>query len=166
MSLRNLYLSSFVKRWHTDPWLSEWRQTNGHHQWGVATLIAVLHPAPPARLLLAALTHDAGEILTGDIPYGFKKLYGGGGIVEAVEQAGEVERDDMLGVATGTLDLADEEQAWLEMADRLEAWLFVSVASPDMLATRDWQECERAILEAADALGVGERVREMMGLDA
>ena len=165
MNFRNLYLSSFVKRWHTDPWLSEWRQTNGHHQWGVATLIAVLHPDPSRRLLLAALTHDAGEILTGDLPYGFKKLYGGGGIVEAVEQAGEAERDDMLGVATGTLDLSGEDARWLEMADRLEAWLFVSVASPGTLMTHDWQECERAILEAADALGVGEKVREMMGVE-
>ena len=147
----DLYLSSFVRRWHTDARLAPTGQTLGHHQWGVATLILTLHPNPSRSLILAALTHDAGELLTGDVPYAFKKFYGGGGVADAVEIAGEAERDDMLGF---TLEIEDTEQEWLEMCDRLESVLYVAVHDPDRLRQDGWKKVRAQIEGWAFHLGV------------
>ena len=155
----NLYLSSFVQRWHTDARLAPKGQTLGHHQWGVATLVLLLHPNPSRALILAALTHDAGEMLTGDLPYAFKRLYGGGGIAETVEQAGDAERDDMLGFRLG---IDETEQAWLDMCDRLESLLYVSVHDPDRLRQEDWKKVRAQIEGWAFHLGVTGPVVAMM----
>lgn len=155
----NLYLSSFVRRWHTDARLAPTGQTLGHHQWGVATLVLLLHPNPSRSLILAALTHDAGEMLTGDVPWAFKKFYGGGGLAEAVEIAGEAERDDMLGFR---LEIEETEQVWLTMCDSLEALLYVSVHDPVRLNEPNWRGLRNLIEGWAFALGVAGPVVALM----
>jgi 5'-deoxynucleotidase YfbR-like HD superfamily hydrolase len=144
-----LYLSSFVRRWHTDARLAPTGQTLGHHQWGVAVLILTLHPNPSRSLILAALTHDAGELLTGDLPYAFKKMHPEE--AEHVEQVGDYARDDLLGFF---LRLDDTEQEWLEMCDRLESVLYVSVHDPDRLRQEDWKKVRNQIEGWAFGLGV------------
>lgn len=136
----NLYLSSLVRRWHKDAKLAPMLQANGHHQWGVATLILTLHPNPSRSLIFAALTHDAGEFLTGDHSYEFKCLYPE--IAAQIEAAGDAERDDMLGFH---LAIDETEQDWLEMCDRLESLLYISVHDPDRLAQEDWKKVRNQI---------------------
>jgi 5'-deoxynucleotidase YfbR-like HD superfamily hydrolase len=153
----NLYLSSFVQRWHTDARLAPKGQNLGHHQWGVATLILTLHPNPSRSLILAALTHDAGEFLTGDHPYGFKHLYPA--LAAQVEQAGAEERDDMLGFR---LEIDETEQAWLEMCDRLESVLYVSVHDPDRLRQEDWKKVRNQTEGWAFGLGVAGPVTALL----
>jgi hypothetical protein len=144
-----LYLSSFVQRWHTDLHLARLGQTLGHHQWGAATLIAVLHPNPSRDLLLAALTHDAGEVMTGDLPWDFKQSFPE--VAEMVEEAGGVARDMMI---NRRLDLSETDQKWIALADALEAWLYVAVNMPERLAQGDWQHARRWLEGQAFALGV------------
>jgi 5'-deoxynucleotidase YfbR-like HD superfamily hydrolase len=144
-----LYLSSFVQRWHTDARLAREGQNLGHHQWGVATLIAALHPNPSRDLLLAALTHDAGEFLTGDLPWMFKTTFPEAG--DIVEQVGETARAEMIERA---LDLTDEDRKWIALADGLEAFLYVALRDPDRLDELEWRAARRLIEGAAWALGV------------
>lgn len=66
-----LYEASRVKRYHTVATISE--QNLAQHSWGVAMIVGFIVPdaLPDVRLgrvLLAALTHDLAERLTGDIP--------------------------------------------------------------------------------------------------
>jgi 5'-deoxynucleotidase YfbR-like HD superfamily hydrolase len=153
----NLYLSSFVQRWHTDARLAPKGQNLGHHQWGVATLILTLHPNPSRSLMLAALTHDAGEFLTGDHPYEFKCLYPA--LAAQVEQAEADERDDMLGFR---LEIDETEQAWLEMCDRLESVLYVSVHDADRLRQEDWMKVRNQIEGWSFQLGVAGPVTALL----
>lgn len=55
-----------VKRFHTKPMLVG--ETVGHHSSGVAFLIMTIDPDCSAKLLKAAILHDMGEYMTGDIP--------------------------------------------------------------------------------------------------
>ena len=152
-----LYLSSFVQRWHTDIHLARLGQTLGHHQWGVATLIAALHPNPSRDLLLVALTHDAGEVMTGDLPWGFKQSFPE--VAEMVEEAGGAARDMMI---NRRLDLSETDARWITLADGLEAWLYVAVNMPERLAQGDWQHARRWLEGQAFALGVAGPVVALM----
>ena len=153
----NLYRSGFVRRYHTHPTLGAHGQTNGHHQWGVAALIVALHPNPSRELLMAALFHDAGEYLTGDLPYSFKMFFPK--VYEAVSREEEAECADMLG--RGLL-LEARDRDWLKMCDRLEAVLFVGLVEPARLAEPDWRECVSSVVRMAAGLGVEDEVRGML----
>jgi len=146
-----LYLSSFVRRWHTDAKLAPALQSNGHHQWGVGVLILTLHPNPSRALILAALTHDAGEMLTGDLPYTFKHRYADSAVVGAIGAAEEQARSEMLGFYAPVDEI---ERAWLVMCDRLESVLYVAVHDPDRLGHEDWKNLRAKIEGWAFLLGV------------
>ena len=61
------YEGADVRRFHTRPGLRP--NTDGQHSWGVALLVWLLTGAVPrAEVLLAALTHDLGEHVVGDVP--------------------------------------------------------------------------------------------------
>jgi 5'-deoxynucleotidase YfbR-like HD superfamily hydrolase len=58
---------SVVRRFHQHPQLVD--DTDGRHSHGVACLAALLcEGAPSANLLMAALFHDLGEQIAGDVP--------------------------------------------------------------------------------------------------
>lgn len=150
-----LYRSSFVQRWHTDPLLARLGQTNGHHQWGVGLIILLLHPAPSAGLLLVALTHDAGEIVTGDAPWVFKKLCPEiSGPLEA--QTDEVS-EELRGVR---IVLTPEEETWLGFADRLESLLYVYLMDPQRLY--EWRPLINRLRGQSFALGVADKVEALL----
>lgn len=117
-SLPEIYESGFVKRWHTH--LMPVEQTLAHHQWGVATIIAILHPNPSATLLKAALLHDAHESVLGDLPYSAKEENPSLAEFEkAFEQKFRYEHNI-------NYKLEADEQLWLTFSDRLETFYFLS----------------------------------------
>lgn len=59
------WLSGRVRRFHTSDTGIE--QNNADHSWGVAMLVDLLYPEAPAHLLRAAIRHDMGEAVVGDI---------------------------------------------------------------------------------------------------
>jgi hypothetical protein len=60
-----------VERFHTRPLIH--KQNNAEHQYGVASIAALLDPEIPKETLLHFLWHDIHEGQTGDIPY-YSKL--------------------------------------------------------------------------------------------
>lgn len=153
----DLYLSGFVQRWHTDPWLAREGQTNAQHQWGVALLIMRLHPAPSAALVFAALTHDAGEYVTGDMPYRFKQRYPE--IGEPLETMTDRESAELRGAH---IVLTEQDEKWLAFADRLESVLYVRTRDPDRLSENDWRSLITSLRGKAFALGVGAEVESLL----
>ncbi|MGA1757047.1 MAG: YfbR-like 5'-deoxynucleotidase [Pseudomonadales bacterium] len=149
-----LYESSFVQRWHTHPRLARLGQTLGHHQWACAALIAELHPLPTTALVLAALYHDVGEAVTGDMPYMAKRMFG--------DVLGAYEKEAAQQITGHTFDLSEEDERWLKLVDRLESVLFVRLNAPDLLAHPEWIECIEWIKLEASSLGVGTEVRGML----
>lgn len=72
----NILESGEVERYHAAPGVKA--QTDGLHAWGVAIIADYIlgANAPMARRFIVmkeALHHDEGELMTGDVPYTFKR---------------------------------------------------------------------------------------------
>lgn len=131
--------AGFVKRWHTSTMLHD--ENVAAHSWGVATLIAMLHPDPSAGLLKAALFHDIPEKKTGDITRWAKNEFPtlARGMAEAEEA---VEAEYVLFVG-----LTPNEKKWLGAADLFHAWLFMyrDVMMGNRTMREDLLRCTAAI---------------------
>lgn len=92
----------------------------GFHAWGVATIIALLHPNPSANLLKAALLHDSGEKFVGDSPSSMRWMGTNAVLARGYYKAAESEVLAALHVPQYVGVLDDEEQHWLHGADALE----------------------------------------------
>tara|TARA_R110000851_G_scaffold239567_1_gene392265 strand:+ start:211 stop:705 length:495 start_codon:yes stop_codon:yes gene_type:complete len=68
--MKEIRISGKVKRWHTVSTIQQ--QTVAEHSWGVAMICRKLWPEDQ-KLLEAALCHDLGEGLTGDVPWPVKQ---------------------------------------------------------------------------------------------
>lgn len=66
MNISKILESANVDRFHAVPNLTG--QTIAQHSWGVAMLIQYFAPECRKEVVLAALTHDCAELITGDIP--------------------------------------------------------------------------------------------------
>ena len=145
-----LYISGMVQRYHSNPDLARFGQTNAAHQWGVAALILKLHPNPSRDLIVAVLLHDVGEIDTGDLASPFKRKY-----PEIADCHSAIEyqhRDETIGQSFPELD--DAEIEWLRICDSLEAFLFAKNHRPDILDRDGWPESVLEIRETARRLNV------------
>jgi hypothetical protein len=123
MNISQLYPTGRVKRWHTTDLPA---QTVGHHSWGVALIVAKVYPKGhdvPPRVMMAALTHDCAEHVTGDIPSPAMKAHPELGMVLA-----GIER--RYNVAAGIeYDLTDRERHILKWADTMECLLYAEHCS-------------------------------------
>lgn len=70
MNISKVLESGDVERFHSNPGIT--KQRNSEHQWGVAMLCQHFNPKCRKEVLLAAMTHDAPELITGDLPATFK----------------------------------------------------------------------------------------------
>lgn len=110
-------------------------QTNADHAWGVALIIIMFYetemPAPgeplspslsgpSSALLQAAILHDMGEYITGDLPTTSKSRSAN---LKAAMDAAEESALAEMGLRMPRL--TERETLWLKFADSLEAWLFV-----------------------------------------
>lgn len=145
-SLPEIYEAGFVKRWHTH--LMPIEQNLGHHQWGVATIIAVLHPNPSVELLKAALTHDCHEKILGDWPFTAKEENPS---LREFEKAYEQKFRYEHNIA---YKLEADEQLWLTFADRLESFYFLSNV---MFISPKLQEIKIEALTLANQAAMGLR---------
>jgi 5'-deoxynucleotidase YfbR-like HD superfamily hydrolase len=152
---RELYASGKVRRWHTHPYLT---QTNADHSWGVATILALIHPAPSAELLMEALLHDAHEGACGDVPStakdaDFKRW-------EARQEQAFRERNFLP-----TCKLSDEDKRWLKLADMIEARMFLDLSiQQDMQAVQAAERLDRMIDEMRARLEPGAEQLEIPGV--
>ena len=141
-----LWDSGLCQRWHTNPELSKTNDCLAGHHGRVAQIILKNHPDPSINLIRAALTHDAGEYLAGDLPYDFK--------IQCPEIAKQhslyeaVARDTVAGPFP---DLTDIENTWLKWADRMDAYLWASHHGADM-TKHDWIAAQDEINRLGEAL--------------
>lgn len=103
-----------VTRYHTVRTIQE--ETVGHHSFGVA-MYCYLLCQPSANLLIAALTHDLAEHMTGDSPAPAKKELGIGDMVNALE-------DRLLKEVGLNIELTEKEKRTLKFADIFQGMAF------------------------------------------
>ena len=147
-----VWLSGFVRRWHCNPDLAHTAQTNAQHQWGCAVLALHLWPDDQA-LMIAALTHDVGEVNVGDVP----------GPIKRERSALKKALDDAESENCNRLDLATPEKTQeLKLVDMLEAYLWAERHAPHVMGRDGWPEMIEEIVSLARHLRVYEKVKGLL----
>lgn len=107
-----------VSRFHTVATIG--RNTVAAHSWGVAWLCYLLSTeSPGVMLLMAALSHDLAEQVTGDIPAPAKRMYGIRDTITNWEHC--ILADNHAAVFHSTL--TEEERNVLKLADNMDGML-------------------------------------------
>ncbi len=106
-----------TERTHTTPHHGSY--SVAEHSWGVATLLAILHPNPSTDLILAGMWHDVHERWTGDTPAPIK--WGLGNVTKDELKRLESSINASIGIY---FDLSPADIKWLKACDMLEFWLW------------------------------------------
>ena len=150
----DIYKAGQVARYHCNPEMSLFRQTNADHQWGCVALILMMHKNPSVCLLRAAAFHDVGEMKAGDLPYTVK--------IENPEHAtahDELEYRMSAEMGAHRPPLNQSEKDWLKFVDRLESYLFMKLYGQD----HQWSpEQLKELFVRAQKLNVTNRLRELI----
>lgn len=163
MKPQQIYDSGFVQRYSSRPTLARYGQTLAAHQWGVAMILKILKPDAPEALLMAALTHDVGELVVGDLPYPFKRAN-----PEFTAEHEIIEhrsRREILGVLETVMHLSGNDEQFLKLCDQLESVMFVKNVEPGILKTRPWRDMIERLLTEADYFNVRSKVIELIGIE-
>ena len=138
------WLATFVKRWHTHPVLCETHDAVAAHS-GRMGVLALDFFGPDAGLLAASLTHDLGEYVTGDAPFGSP-------CKDAIEE--EYARYDM------GMDYPHDTH--LKFLDLLDSYLWARHHAPEVVKNKEWRNQFLTIIEMADSLDVSEKLGEYL----
>ena len=148
-SLTSIFRAGFVRRWHSNPDLCHTVDRIDGHSARVARIILALHPSPSVALIRAALTHDDGESVTGDMSAVMKQQ--NPVIASILARAEYIACTALWGLDP---DLGNVGYLWLKFADRLDAYMWAAHHAPHIMDRDDWPELLAWIMETADVLGV------------
>jgi hypothetical protein len=109
-----------ITRYHTWPRIQQ--QSNGEHSWQLQRILLAIWPDVPREILVHAITHDIGEIATGDLPFPAKARD-----PELKKKIDEAERSAHLRMCLpwtlpGPSKLSEEETATFKYAEFIEMW--------------------------------------------
>jgi hypothetical protein len=131
----------------------------------VARIVLALWPDDCARLVFAALTHDDGESLTGDLPWDFKELLRKTA-PPILAEIDEFEASWVLRIWDFRSEvLGKRDRRRLKLADRLDAYMWAKHKAPSVLAQPSWREAADWIRAEADRLNVLDQVKPVIGAD-
>ena len=158
--LTQIYRAGRVRRWHANPDLAHTDDRIDGHSARVARIILALHPAPSFDLVRAALIHDDGESVTGDVPADAKRMFPAlARFLKAIERQAILR---LWGTLPGT-GLTARDLEWLEFADRLDAYMWTKAHRPDILARDGWPEALATLTAMAAEFGVSDALRGATG---
>lgn len=146
--LLTAFRAGFVRRWHCNPELSHTGDRIDGHSGRVARIILMLHPDPSVRLLKAALIHDDGESVIGDVKAPSKDA--NPEMALWLSEAETVARESIWG---GDDALTDSENEWLKFADRMDAYMWANFHAPHVMGSDGWPEARERLLSQSTALG-------------
>jgi len=154
IGIHPIYQSGGVTRWHARPEVTA-PQTNADHHGRVAQIMLYFWPNVSQELIYAALHHDCGELVTGDVPYSVKLAR-----PELAKMLGEVEEQACDDMGVTRTNITQGEHRILKFCDRLEAYTFIAMHHPHLLGNADWIEGRAHIDDTAKKLGVQARLKE------
>jgi 5'-deoxynucleotidase len=156
MSLYQAFRAGFVRRWHTNPELAHTNDRIDGHAGRVARIILMLHPKPSVALIRAALIHDDGESVVGDVSAPSKDKYPV--IADALEEMEYIARCSIWGHCEEF-----HEHKWLKFADRLDAYMWAQHHAPHVMGGDGWPEARSWLEAQAIALGVSDHLCQTIG---
>lgn len=145
-----IFRAGLTRRWHTNPDLAHTCDRIDGHSARVARIILALHPFPPLDLIRAALIHDDGESVVGDMSFPTKSKFKV--LADALDEAEEMAIDAMWGQYP-TEGCGPVERAWLTFADRLDAYMWAAHHAPLVLGRDGWPEAREWLRAEAERLG-------------
>ncbi len=137
------YHAAMVRRWHTNPHMSNTVDPVAYHGGRMAVLAIMLWPGD-ANLLEACITHDLGEVASGDVPWGGDKT-----TADAVADAWS--RKHGLDIH---LELTVTKSDRLKFLDRADAYLWARHNAPNLMTRGDWEAQREWLCEEAHRLGI------------
>ena len=143
--LQKVFYAGLVHRWHTNPHLAGTADRLNGHQARVARIIYALWPEAHLVLIIAALTHDDGEFITGDIPAPCCKT-------KAQAYAEGEAYHSIWGMEFPALSTVHQQR--LHFADKLDAYMWAKHHAPHIMDDPEWVTARRYLFEQAEALGV------------
>jgi len=153
--MNDLWLANHsVRRWHTQPTMHHLCQTNADHVAGMMALGIMIWPDMSRDLMMAILTHDAAESVTGDMPWGGKQL-----CPELADAMAYAEVSVAVVCGWNNETTTDTEYHMLKFLDRLEPFRYVTMHAPHFLDQQDWMDAREWLIDRAFRFGVLDKVR-------
>lgn len=145
-------------RYHGNPEMNHFQQTNADHTWGVLVLLDFFWPDADLKLFRAALHHDTGEETDASGPQ--KREHPA--LAQWLDESEAKSRAKLLG-ADPLAGLSPQEQDKVDFCDKVEAILYVATRNRWVLAGDGWpQDIERA-RQRAQTLGVAAKLHNLLG---
>lgn len=117
-TLETLRRGALTKRYHGFSTIEG--QNVGHHSHSVGILLWLITGGTTGYHMMAALTHDMGEYIVGDLPSPTKRALGDA----ARAQIDDLEKNVLAAASLDFLELSPEEQQQLKLADIFDGLLF------------------------------------------
>jgi len=150
-----VWSASHVARWHTNHETTAHDPLNGHSG-RTAVLMLNLWPDIPAEALKAALLHDLGEGMVGDVPAPTKTAFPD---LAAELRIAEKAALEHMGIS---YSISNEWQPRLDLCDKLDAILFAALHRPDIMRRDDWRGSIRRVFFMANDCGVLSEITAIM----
>lgn len=151
--MTRLLRSGKVKRWHSNPDMNHSGENLAEHQWTVTQFVLFFKPDASRELLIAALHHDVGELVAGDLGFDFKK--------QAPQFAAK--HAAIEGTARGEIvsgqQLTAEDMTILKLADWMAAWDAMCQHQPGLRKCDDWKDQIKLALGTAQSLSPADGAR-------
>jgi hypothetical protein len=116
--LTNPRFAGSVRRYHT--WLTHQQQSVGEHTWHVLRIYDQIWGPIPPHVTRHIIWHDAGELVTGDLPFPVKQ---NNHALRNVMAIAEHEALEAMGAPANSM-LSPEELLRAKACDLLEMWEF------------------------------------------
>lgn len=149
-----LIRSGRVRRWHTDTDMNGVVENNADHQWQVAMLLIYLNPDVTRGTLIHALTHDVGELRTGDMSYTVKR--NNPDLAASVAEHESVEKRKII----ENLTVCDSNL--VKLCDWASAWLTMMRHRPNLRDRADWLRQRHEMRGLAERSGYIEKFDEFL----
>lgn len=131
------WMAGLVRRWHANPYLAHTNDSTAAHSGRMAAMAVNLGWID---ILPAIVTHDTGEIVTGDIPWGQKSSD-----TESRERDARI----AMGLETGGYD-----DPRVKFLDRLDAYLWAWMYEPVLMTETEWRDQRFWLLETMKDYGI------------
>lgn len=146
MTPPDAWLATFTRRWHCNPDLGHTTDPVGWHGARMAILALHLWPYSSRNLIMACLTHDLGESVTGDIPWPAKQAS-----PYLKQELDQMEAEALAGMGM-KFETRPPDTARLKYLDRLDAYLWMMHHKPKLRKRKDWKEARKWLDEEKAAL--------------
>lgn len=150
------WCATFVRRWHSNPLLSDTYDPDGHHQHRCTILLLHLWPYSTREAIIDCLTHDQGEIDAGDMPHPAKTKH-----PELRDILVEIEDESLVEQGFGKeINSIDWDRR--KFVDYLDAYIWMLKNKPRMRKLPTWKDHRTTLLSWASSLEVGIKVQTLL----